>query len=392
MISFEHALSKLLFLANKIDVEEVNLEEAYSRILANDAISSRDQPPFDASSMDGYAVKKIDKLPNKKLLVVGKVAAGKSFKGTIKKGEAVRIFTGAPMPSGANSILIQEDAEELDNFIKIRQKVEKHDFIRKKGCDYKADKILLKKGKILRSFDIALLASMNIPLLKVTKRPRVSIISTGDELVVPGNIPKNNQIVASNTYGLKALLNKWGATSHILPIARDNKTSLEKALDLAVPADLIITIGGASVGDHDYVSEVFSKIKVKHSFYKVAMKPGKPILAGKNNNTIFVGLPGNPVSALVCAHLFLKPLIGKMLGTSELNNIEKKGLLQNDLPKNGIRKHFMRAYLKNGQLAVSKKQDSSLLSVLQKANALVIRQANEPSAQKGDLITYIKLD
>ena len=392
MISFEHALSKLLFLANKIDVEEVNLEEAFSRVLASEAISSRDQPPFDASSMDGYAIKKIDKLPNKKLLVVGKVAAGKSFKGTIKKGEAVRIFAGAPMPSGANSILIQEDAEELDNFVKIRQKVEKNDFIRKKGCDYKAGKTLLKKGKILRSSDIALLASMNLPFLKVTRMPRVSIISTGDELVVPGNLPKNNQIVASNTYGLKALLNKWGAISHILPIARDNKTSLEKALDLAVPADLVITIGGASVGDHDHVSEVFSKIKVKHSFYKVAMRPGKPILAGKNNNTIFVGLPGNPVSALVCAHLFLKPLIGKMLGTSELNNIEKEGLLQNDLPENGVRKHFMRAFLKNGQLVVSKKQDSSLLSVLQKANALVVRQPNEASAKKGDLITYIELD
>jgi len=392
MISFEHALSKLLFLANKIDVEEVNLEEAFSRTLANDAISSRDQPPFDASSMDGYALKKIDKLPNNKLSVVGKVAAGNSFKGTIEKGEAVRIFTGAPIPSGANSILIQEDAEELDSFIRIRQKVEKNDFIRKKGCDYKTGNILLKKGKILSSFDIALLASMNLPLLKVTRCPRVSIISTGDELVVPGNLPKNNQIVASNTYGLKALLNKWGAISHILPIARDNKTSLEKALDLAVPADLVITIGGASVGDHDYVSEVFNKIKVKHSFYKVAMRPGKPILAGKNNNTIFVGLPGNPVSALVCAHLFLKPLIGKMLGTNELNNIEKKGLLQNDLPNNAVRKHFMRAFLKNGQLAVSKKQDSSLLSVLQKANALVIRQPNEPSAKKGDLITYIDLD
>jgi molybdopterin molybdotransferase len=392
MISFEHALSKLLLLANKIDVEEVNLEEAYSRILANDAISSRDQPPFDASSMDGYALKKIDKLPNKKLSVVGKVAAGNSFKGTIEKGEAVRIFTGAPIPSGANSILIQEDAEELDSFIRIRQKVEKNDFIRKKGCDYKTGNILLKKGKILSSFDLALLASMNLPLLKVTRCPRVSIISTGDELVVPGNLPKNNQIVASNTYGLKALLNKWGAISHILPIARDNKTSLEKALDLAVPADLVITIGGASVGDHDHVSEVFSKIKVKHSFYKVAMRPGKPILAGKNNNTIFVGLPGNPVSALVCAHLFLKPLIGKMLGTSELNNIEKKGLLQNDLPENGVRKHFMRAFLKNGQLVVSKKQDSSLLSVLQKANALVIRQPNEAPAKKGDLITYIELD
>ena len=392
MISFEHALSKLLFLANKIDVEEVNLEEAYSRILANDAISCRDQPPFDASSMDGYALKKIDKLPNKKLLVVGKVAAGNSFKGTIEKGEAVRIFTGAPVPRGANSILIQEDADVLDNFIKIRQKIEKTDFIRKKGCDYKAGKTLLKKGKILTSFDIALLASMNVPIVKVTRRPRVSIISTGDELVVPGDLPKNNQIIASNTYGLKALLNKWGAISHILPIAKDNKTILEKTLDLAVPADLVITIGGASVGDHDHVSEVFHKIKVKHSFYKVAMKPGKPILAGRNDNTIFVGLPGNPVSALVCAHLFLKPLIGKMLGTKELNNIEKKGLLQNDLPKNGVRKHFMRAFLRGEQLVVSKKQDSSLLSVLQKANALVIRQPNEPPAKKGNLIPYIELD
>ena len=392
MTSFERALSKLLFLANKIDVEEVNLEEAYSRVLANEAIAFRDQPPFDASSMDGYALKKIDKFPNKKLLVVGKVAGGNSFEGTIEKGEAVRIFTGAPIPSGANSILIQEDADVLDKLIKIRQKIEKNDFIRKKGCDYKAGKTLLKKGKILTSFDIALLASMNLPIVKVTRRPRVSIISTGDELVVPGDLPKNNQIIASNTYGLKALLNKWGAISHILPIAKDNKTILEKTLDLAVPADLVITIGGASIGDHDHVSEVFNKIKVKHSFYKVAMKPGKPILAGQNDNTIFVGLPGNPVSALVCAHLFLKPLIGKMLGTKELNNIEKKGLLQNDLPKNGVRKHFMRAFLRDGQLVVSKKQDSSLLSVLQKANALVIRQPNEPPAKKGNLIPYIELD
>ena len=392
MISFEHALSKLLFLANKIDVEEVNLEDSYLRVLADDAISSRDQPPFNASSMDGYALKKMDKLPNKRLLVVGKVAAGNSFEGTIKKGEAVRIFTGAPIPNGANSILIQEDAVELNNFITVREEIEKNDFIRKKGGDYKAGQILLNKGKILRSFDIALLASMNLSTLRVTRRPRVSIISTGDELVFPGHLPKNNQIVASNTYGLKSLLNKWGASSHILPIARDNKISLEKALDFAVPADLVITIGGASVGDHDYVSEVFNKIKVEHSFYKVAMRPGKPILAGKNKDTIFVGLPGNPVSALVCAHLFLKPLIGEMLGTKELNNNEKKGLLQNDLPKNGVRKHFMRATSNNGHLVVSKNQDSSLLSVLQKANALIIRKPNEPPAKKGDLISYIDLD
>jgi molybdopterin molybdotransferase len=392
MISFEQALSKLLFLAKKIDIEVVKIEEACGRVLREETISSRDQPPFDASSMDGYALKKSDKLPSKKLLVIGKVAAGASFGGSVSEGQAVRIFTGAPMPTGTNSVLIQEDAVEVENVITIQDKVEENDFVRKKGCDYKAGKTLLQKGVILKSFDIALLASMNFPLLNVTRRPIVSIISTGDELIFPGNSPKPNQIVASNTYGLKALINKWGAIGHILPIARDNKTSLEKALDLAVPADLVITIGGASVGDHDYVNEVFNTINVKHSFYKVAMRPGKPILAGKNKNTIFMGLPGNPVSALVCAHLFLKPLIGKMLGTVELNNIEKKAYLANDLAENAGRKHFMRAFLKNDSLEIPSDQDSSLLSVLQKSNALAIRQPNEKAAKKGDLISYLELD
>ena len=392
MISFEQALSKLLFLAKKIDIEVVKIEEACGRVLREETISSRDQPPFDASSMDGYALKKSDKLPSKKLLVIGKVAAGASFGGSVSEGQAVRIFTGAPMPTGTNSVLIQEDAVEVENVITIQDKVEENDFVRKKGCDYKAGKTLLQKGVILKSFDIALLASMNFPLLTVTRRPIVSIISTGDELIFPGNSPKPNQIVASNTYGLKALINKWGAIGHILPIARDNKTSLEKALDLAVPADLVITIGGASVGEHDYVNEVFNTINVKHSFYKVAMKPGKPILAGKNKNTIFMGLPGNPVSALVCAHLFLKPLIGKMLGTVELNNIEKKAYLANDLAENTGRKHFMRAFLKNDSLEIPSDQDSSLLSVLQKSNALAIRQPNEKAAKKGDQISYLELD
>ena len=392
MISFEQALSKLLFLAKKIDIEVVKIEEACGRVLREETISSRDQQPFDASSMDGYALKKSDKLPSKKLLVIGKVAAGASFGGSVSEGQAVRIFTGAPMPTGTNSVLIQEDAVEVENVITIQDKVEENDFVRKKGCDYKAGKTLLQKGVILKSFDIALLASMNFPLLTVTRRPIVSIISTGDELIFPGNSPKPNQIVASNTYGLKALINKWGAIGHILPIARDNKTSLEKALDLAVPADLVITIGGASVGEHDYVNEVFNTINVKHSFYKVAMRPGKPILAGKNKNTIFMGLPGNPVSALVCAHLFLKPLIGKMLGTVELNNIEKKAYLANDLAENTGRKHFMRAFLKDDSLEIPSDQDSSLLSVLQKSNALAIRQPNEKAAKKGDLISYLELD
>ena len=392
MISFEQALSKLLFLAKKIDIEVVKIEEACGRVLREETISTRDQPPFDASSMDGYALKKLDKLPGKKLLVVGKVAAGASFDGSVLEGQAVRIFTGAPMPTGTNSVLIQEDAVEVENVITIQDKVEENDFVRKKGCDYKAGKTLLQKGVILKSFDIALLASMNFPLLNVTRRPIVSIISTGDELIFPGNSPKPNQIVASDAYGLKALINKWGAIGHILPIARDNKTSLEKALDLAVPADIVITIGGASVGDHDYVNEVFNTINVKHSFYKVAMRPGKPILAGKNKNTIFMGLPGNPVSALVCAHLFLKPLIGKMLGTFELNNIEKKAYLANDLAENAGRKHFMRAFLKNDSLEIPSDQDSSLLSVLQKSNALAIRKPNEKAAKKGDLISYLELD
>ena len=392
MISFEQALSKLLFLAKKNDIEEVKIEEACGRVLREETISSRDQPPFDASSMDGYALKKLDKLPNNKLSVIGKVAAGTSFEGSVVKGQAVRIFTGAPMPTGTDSVLIQEDAVEIENVLTVRDQVEENDFVRKKGCDYKAGKILLQKGIILKSFDIALLASMNFSLLNVTRRPIVSIISTGDELIHPGNSPKPNQIVASNTYGLQSLVKKWGAVGHILPIARDNKASLKKALDLAVPADLVITIGGASVGDHDYVNEVFNTINVEHSFYKVAMRPGKPILAGKNKNTIFIGLPGNPVSALVCAQLFLKPLIGKMLGTVELNNIEKKAHLANDLAANKRRKHFMRAFLKDGSLEIPSNQDSSLLTVLQKSNALAIRQPNERAAKKGDLISYVDLD
>jgi molybdopterin molybdotransferase len=392
MISFEQALSKLLFLAKKNDIEEVKIEKACGRVLREETISSRDQPPFDASSMDGYALKKLDKLPNNKLSVIGKVAAGTSFEGSVVKGQAVRIFTGAPMPTGTDSVLIQEDAVEIENVLTVRDQVEENDFVRKKGCDYKAGKILLKKGIILKSFDIALLASMNFSLLNVTRRPIVSIISTGDELIHPGNSPKPNQIVASNTYGLQSLVKKWGAVGHILPIARDNKASLKKALDLALPADLVITIGGASVGDHDYVNEVFNTINVEHSFYKVAMRPGKPILAGKNKNTIFIGLPGNPVSALVCAQLFLKPLIGKMLGTVELNNIEKKAHLANDLAANKRRKHFMRAFLKDGSLEIPSNQDSSLLTVLQKSNALAIRQPNEKAAKKGDLISYVDLD
>ncbi len=392
MISFEQALSELLSLAKQLESEMASIEDASGRILASDAIATHNQPPFDASAMDGYALQKSDKLPNKKLSVIGRVAAGGLFDGSINKNQAVRIFTGAPLPAGADSVLIQEDAEVNEDNIVINDNIDANDYIRKKGDDYKKGEVLLQRGKTLKSFDIALLASMNFPLVNVIRRPLVSIISTGDELVYPGNLPTNNQIVASNTFGLNSLVNKWGATGHILPISRDNKSSINKALDLAVPADLVITIGGASVGDHDYIKDVFRDKNITTSFYKVAMKPGKPILAGKNKDTIFIGLPGNPVSALVCAHLFIKPLIGKMLGTNELANIEKQAILLNDLPANGERKHFMRGFKKDGFIEIFSKQDSSLLSILQKANSLVIRAPNEPALKKGNQIGYFELD
>ena len=246
-------------------------------------------------------------------------------------------------------------------------------------------------GVILRPSNIALLAAMNTPFIEVVKKPVVALISTGDELVMPGETLHSDQIVASNTYGLAALLENNGAEARILPIARDTFTSLQSVFELAKDANLIVTIGGASVGDHDLVAKVSANLGMQRSFYKVAMRPGKPLMAGRFNDRAMVGLPGNPVSAMVCGHIFLVPMIKKMLGLSKVLPETYETVLLNDIEANSARKHYCRAVLSSEGICVAEQQDSSLLSVLANANALVIREPNTPPAKAGEAIKYIQL-
>ena len=245
--------------------------------------------------------------------------------------------------------------------------------------------------RILAPQDIALLASMNIPVVPVTRKPVVAILATGDELVMPGETPGPDQIIASNSFGLKAMLEGLGATARLLPIARDTLSSLRTAFELAEGADLIVSIGGASVGDHDLVGQAAADMGMARSFYKVAMRPGKPLMAGKLNGAAMVGLPGNPVSAMVCGHIFLAPMIRAMLGLGTDLPPLRQIALSADLDRNGPREHYMRAVIEGGSLRAFDNQDSSLLTVLSQANALLVRPPNDPPLKAGAMVNYLPL-
>ncbi|MFT6460139.1 molybdopterin molybdotransferase MoeA, partial [Pseudophaeobacter arcticus] len=245
--------------------------------------------------------------------------------------------------------------------------------------------------RLLRASDVALLAAMNIPVVPVFRRPVVALISTGDELVMPGGTPGPDQIIASNTFGLKAMLEEFGAEVRILPIAKDNEPSLKMAFSLARDVDLVVTIGGASVGDHDLVAKVSADLGMERSFYKVAMRPGKPLMAGRMGKTAMVGLPGNPVSAMVCGHIFLRPMIQNMLGLQPGVEPLQTATLTHELAANGPREHYMRATVAAGKVTVSPAQDSSLLTVLADANALLILPPNAPAQRPGEPLQYLSI-
>ncbi len=390
MISVEEALLHLLEIAKPMKSETVPLRKSNMRVLAKDVVATRDQPPFATSAMDGYAIAVSEVTSGKCFSVIGEAAAGHQFKGAMRTGDAVRIFTGAPLPSGAKRIVIQEDVVRSGHQIIIPKNLDSSNYIRPAGGDFHAG-YKVYSGKELKPADVALLASMNSACVEVVKRPVVALISTGDELVVPGDIPSETQIMASNTYGLAALLENNGSIARLLPIARDNITSLKAAFELADGADLIVTIGGASVGDHDLVYKAAVEKSLRQSFYKVSMRPGKPLMAGHLGNTPIVGLPGNPVSALVCAHVFLIPMIKSMLGLKTVLPKTFETVLLNDLPGNSERKHYCRAIVSPEGIYVDEKQDSSLLTILAASNALAIREPGAPPAAKGDKITYILL-
>lgn len=390
MITVSEARARLFDLVSPLPVEEVPLARAAGRVLARDVTARRDQPPFAASSMDGYAVKAAEVERHAMFKVIGEAAAGHRFVGTVGAGQAVRIFTGAPMPEGADFVVIQEDVGRKGDVITISDVPGTKSNVRPAGADFRAG-TTVSAPRRLRAEDVALLAAMNIARVPVTRKPVVALISTGDELVMPGEDPGPDQIIASNTFGLKALIEGLGAEARMLPIARDSLSSLRTAFGLAEGADLVVTIGGASVGDHDLVGRVAGDLGMERSFYKVLMQPGKPLMAGRMDKAAMVGLPGNPVSAMVCGYIFLAPMLRAMLGLGTGIPPLRQAVLASDIGQNGQREHYLRASVTDGRLTAFTDQDSSLLSVLAQADALLVRPPDDPPRRAGETVNYLAL-
>ena len=389
MISVEDALAQCLALAAPLGSETVPLAQAAGRWMCAPAIATRDQPPFAASAMDGYAVQG-NPLAGDSFAVVGEAGAGHAFSGRLGPGQALRIFTGAPVPEGATRVVIQEDVDRSGDRITLRASADTGPHIRPRGQDFRSGDSLAPRR--LRAADLALLAAMNIPAVTTTRRPVVALIATGDELVMPGEDPRPDQIIASNSFALKAMVEAEGGEARLLPIARDTEAELATVLALADGADIIVTIGGASVGEHDLVGRVAG---LERAFWKIAMRPGKPLIAGRLNGLPMLGLPGNPVSAIVCGHLFLLPMVRAMLGDPTPAPRTFQAQLAVDLPANGPRAHYMRARLSPGDalplIAPFDRQDSALLSILGEADALLIRPVAEGAMAAGSTVAYLPL-
>lgn len=390
MISVDQALARIFDLVKPLDEEFVSLNKAAGRVLARPVGAARNQPPFSSSAMDGYAICNTQVAVGDRFSVIGEAAAGHGFDGQPGPNEAVRIFTGAPVPTNAKRVIIQEDVTRSGAQITVAQSPGNALFIRAAASDFKIGDTLPAPRR-LSSADVALLAAMNIDRVPVTRRPVVALIATGDELVMPGEVPGDDQIIASNCFGLAAMVETTGGIARILPIARDSVGSLTTAFELARDADMIVTVGGASVGDHDLVGVVAADLGMKQAFYKVAMRPGKPLMAGEMGGSVMLGLPGNPVSSMVCGTIFMLPALRVMQGLAHKAAPRHKARLTRALPPGGPREHYMRAHVQDGEIFAYDKQDSSLLSVLSEANALLVRPVNDPARAVGVDVDHILL-
>lgn len=388
MLSVEEALDRCLALVSPLPSETVALRHAAGRMMAAPALATRDQPPFDASAMDGYAVQG-DPVPGDSFTVMGEAQAGRAHPLALGPGQAIRIFTGAPVPPGATRVVIQEDVTRDGDRITIGPRPDAAYHIRPRGQDFRAGDSLAPRR--LTPHDLALLAAMNIPRVTVTRRPSVAILATGDELVMPGDTPGPDQILCSNAFALAALSEAEGAEARILPIARDRAEELTAAFHLAAEADLIVTIGGASVGDHDLVGPVAESLGLERAFWKIAMRPGKPLMAGRVLGRPMLGLPGNPVSSIVCAHLFLLPLLRALQGRPDVAPPTRRARLAEAVGATGPRTHYMRARVEGGEIAPFARQDSALIQVLTEANALLIRPRDDGPRDKGEETLYLPL-
>jgi molybdopterin molybdotransferase len=413
LISVEDALSRVLASVEKpVGIEHVSLVECAGRTLAEDVSALRDQPPFPASAMDGYAVRSTDcaSVPAS-LRVIGTSAAGDRFSDTVGAMEAVRIFTGAPVPQGADAVVLQEDAERSGDQVLVKEASRPGRHIRAAGLDFRAGDVLLQAGLRLDSRHIALAAAMGHGALPVHRKPRVAILATGDELVRAGEPVGPDQITASSLPATILMVEKAGADAIDLGIARDTLESLDERIEaaLAADADILVTLGGASVGEHDLVQKALSRHGMDLGFWRVALRPGKPLMHGRLGTTLLLGLPGNPVSSLVCAVLFLIPAIHTLLGDQKAaDDPAEDAILGADLPPNKERQDYMRASLSFQDIPVSLAhgperlmlpvatphllQDSSMLSILERSDALLVRAPHAPATTAGEPCRIIRLE
>ncbi|MDA1024152.1 MAG: molybdopterin molybdotransferase MoeA [Proteobacteria bacterium] len=402
MISVAEALAKVLAGIKEVSAEQVALSDALGRVLSEDIAARLTHPPADVSAMDGYAVRAEDvaKVPVT-LKQIGESQAGSGFDGSVGSGETARIFTGAPLPDGADAIVIQEDTETDGDAITMKEAVAPGKFVRPAGMDFNEGDVLLKAGQVLSARAVGLAGAMNVPHLNVRRRPRIAFLSTGDELVMPGDPVGPDQIINSNAIAMGAYVQALGGEPHNLGIARDTEESLRHALEGAAGADLLVTMGGASVGDYDLVQKVLGEQGMDLGFYKVAMRPGKPLIFGTLRGGALagipvLGLPGNPVSAGVTAAIFLKAAMEKMLGIPDNTGPAATAVLSSDLGKNGWRQDYMRARLshdKDGNLVATpfEAQDSSMQARLAEAGCLIVRAPDAPPAKKGERVEIIPL-
>jgi molybdopterin molybdotransferase len=398
LMAVAEALQRVLADARPLPVETVLLNDARGRVLAQDLTALRTQPPAAVSAMDGYAVRAADvvKVPVT-LKLIGEVAAGHPFDGEVKTGETARIFTGGVVPKGSDTVVIQELAERDGDTVTFQKSTAKGRNVRDQGIDFRQGQTLLHKGRRLTDRDLMLAAAMNFPMLSVHCRPKVAVLGTGDELVAPGATPAPGEIVYSNGFALTALARYEGAEVSDLGIARDKIEDIAAAVRRARDggADILLTSGGASVGEHDLVQRALASEGLDLSFWRVALRPGRPMMHGRLGPMQVLGVPGNPVSSYVCAFLFLVPLIRRLSGYANVEHIPERVLLGRDLPANDERADYLRATLSEGPDGLIATplpaQDSSLMAPLAKAHCLLIREPNAPVASSGSRCVILKL-
>ena len=399
MTSVEDALAKVLAGLDPTEIERVPLAEATGRILAVDLAATRTQPPFDAAAMDGWAIRAADAAePGARLTIRGESSAGHGHSGAVGANEAVRIFTGAPMPAGADTVVMQEHARRDGDTVVLEEAAKPNRHVRRAGIDFREGEIGLAAGTRLDFTNLGLVAAMNHGEVPVYRRPRVAILATGDELVPPGTRPGPDQIVASNGAGVAALIHCAGGEVIDLGIARDDLAEIRAAIarGFAAGIDVLVTLGGASVGDHDLVHEALSAEGVEFDFWKIAMRPGKPLMFGRRGAARVVGLPGNPAAALVCAVVYLGPLTRALAGRPNPGPHWETAVVACDLAANDLRQDHLRATLSVDETGRSlarpvDQQDSSLLSRMAYADALIVRPPHAPAAKAGDLCRILRL-